>query len=286
MMELKGNSGAVVSIRHGRYGSTYVRKAAADVLRNDRLREQCRKQRISHGMGLKCPQVYDEGFDGGLYYFDMEYISGVSLFTHILNGQSICSDIRACLSNIDSLCREGETGCYTRADFVGKIKTICESIAPKLATGEHSALLEAMGHLEAFEWPDIAQSECHGDFTLENIIVSTRGVYLIDFDSVEFSSIVADYTKLFQDTRGHWCLRNRKFRQVELSNFYTKLHQIDRIAGDYLSDRFDFSAKTNDYFAAFHLLRTLPYAKDDESFAYAAASICNLLGVRPAHESP
>lgn len=237
-------------------------------------------------MGLKCPQVYDEGFVDGLYYFDMEYISGVSLFAHILNGQSICSDIRACLNNIDGLGREAGNGCYTCADFVGKIKTIRQSIAQKLTAGDYPALLEAMGRLEAFEWPDIAQSECHGDFTLENIIVSARGVYLIDFDSVEFSSIVADYTKLFQDTRGHWCLRKRKFRPVELSNFYTKLHQIDRIAGDYLSDRFDFSAKMNDHFAAFHLLRTLPYAKDDESFAYAAASICNLLGVRPAHESP
>ena len=60
----------------------------------------------------------------------------------------------------------------------------------------------------ARDWDNIPESPCHGDLTLENILLTAgKTVGLIDCDEAFVSSWWLDFGKLFQDIAGHWCLR-------------------------------------------------------------------------------
>ena len=62
--------------------------------------------------------------------------------------------------------------------------------------------------LSARDWSAIPESPCHGDLTLENILLHQRRAVFIDCDETFASSYWLDLSKLFQDVDGHWCLRH------------------------------------------------------------------------------
>jgi hypothetical protein len=57
-------------------------------------------------------------------------------------------------------------------------------------------------------WAGIPGSACHGDMTLENLLLpQNRNTVFIDCDEPFISSYWLDLAKLCQDIDGHWCLR-------------------------------------------------------------------------------
>src|SRR3990172_5998535 len=58
----------------------FVRKISQDADSNARLQIQCAKQRIWANVPdrvIQCPQIYQDGFLEGLFFFDMEFIQGL-----------------------------------------------------------------------------------------------------------------------------------------------------------------------------------------------------------------
>ena len=81
---LGGHSGCQIFLIEEDDGSVYVRKISKDKEYNSRLKIQSEKQASFSGDPIKAPKVLSTGYtDEGLYYFDMEYIQGVTLAEYI-----------------------------------------------------------------------------------------------------------------------------------------------------------------------------------------------------------
>ena len=74
----------------------------------------------------------------------------------------------------------------------------------------------------------LPKSMYHGDFTLENIMHTNSGFYMIDPVTIEYDSYIFDIAKMRQDLECKWFLRNS---DIKLD---TKLQQIqDRLKEEY-----------------------------------------------------
>lgn len=97
----------------------------------------------------------------------------------------------------------------------------------------------------------LPQSTYHGDLTLENIIHTDQGFYMIDAMTSEYDSYIFDIAKLRQDLECRWFIRNDNLKlDVKLKNLQ-----------DNILDAFPFA--NNDYLLILMLLRVYPYMKDD-----------------------
>lgn len=74
---------------------------------------------------------------------------------------------------------------------------------------------------------NIPQTEYHGDFTLENILFTNRGFYMIDPLTSEYDSYVFDLVKLRQDLECKWFLRKENIKiDVKLKNLQDNLFDV------------------------------------------------------------
>ena len=115
-------------------------------------------------------------------------------------------------------------------------------------------------------WGGIPLSDCHGDLTLENILMRRDGqIVFIDFDVPEQSSWWLDLAKLFQDLHGHWCARHMILRAPESPESLTAHLALSRAAARLEPLLYRLIPKGQEWIwplVAFHLLRTIPYAND------------------------
>lgn len=275
MIELRGYSGAIICVVNDAQG-VFVRKSASMPEKNDRLRLQSEKQDNFYRAGIRCPRVLRDGYINGLYFYDMDYICGESLTSYLLHGNDVPSPVEACLLSFSSLKNIDIGVSYNSLDFINKINRIKDNIKNSDYFNKSSAgyIIDRMINLE---WPEVEKTDCHGDLTFDNILVGRDGVYLIDFDSVDINSLVVDYAKLFQDTRGLWCLRSVVGRGMDVANIYSKFSKLDRLLSDFLYKKFGVDDRLCNQYAAFHLLRTLPYSRCRGDFTFALDAIDRLI---------
>lgn len=74
----------------------------------------------------------------------------------------------------------------------------------------------------------IPKGGCHGDFTLDNMIIGDDGrFYLIDFLETYLETPLQDFVKLKQDTEYGWCVRKlNKSDQTKASVFFDKIKAL------------------------------------------------------------
>jgi thiamine kinase-like enzyme len=123
-----------------------------------------------------------------------------------------------------------------------------------------------MDLLKRYDFSGIPESECHGDLTLQNIMISEEKIYLIDFLDSFFNSWVIDVAKILQDVDLHWSYRHFKMdANLELRLLVAKEEIIKavRIMPDGDKILFDIY-----YILLLNILRIYPYAKDDETFSF------------------
>ena len=78
--------------------------------------------------------------------------------------------------------------------FLNKIQTLKQNLL------NFNELNEAFKILENFNWSKIPKTPCHGDLTLENILITQdKKLYLIDFLDSFYNSWMIDIAKLLQD---------------------------------------------------------------------------------------
>jgi hypothetical protein len=88
-----------------------------------------------------------------------------------------------------------------------------------------------------------------------------------------------DFGKLFQDIRGHWCIRNLSIASLssELVNASQKLEQLRRPFLS-LTSTIDVALTARlPQLAALCLLRALPYSQDPAVVAFLCHRICRVL---------
>ncbi len=205
--ELSGHSGCRLNL-YKDHSRIFLRKDAGDVSYNKRLKKQYIKQKKFALKDVKTPEVFDCGVDDdGIFYFDMEYINGIAMSEYMNQIK-----IKEIVDLIGLLFKalpipQGRTSPTAQNVFSDKI----QSIASKIVQGRGSAeAAEAIELLQKFDFSKIPLSPCCGDLTLENIILSSKGIYVIDLLDSFYNSWMIDVAKLLQDIELGWSYRFQK----------------------------------------------------------------------------
>ncbi|HTO39930.1 MAG TPA: phosphotransferase [Rhizomicrobium sp.] len=275
-----GHSGATITL----YGSgvqAYVRKQAADVARNERLMRQAEKQRLLCAHGVALPRVLGEGVgEDKRAFFDMEYVPGRTVADAVIHAAPIDrAALLRSLGNLLWLFQMQQGDALSPALFHAKIDEIGTKCATRMPTNRRMAEIWGCGaKLMAYDWDGVPQSPCHGDLTLENILLTRkRGIVFIDCDEPFASSWWLDVAKLFQDVQGHWCIRTL-YGTAEPAQFLNAVQKIDQLSGDlYKLVANDALREKLPQLTALHLFRCLPYVKQEDVVNFVCARIQHVL---------
>jgi hypothetical protein len=262
-IELSGFSGARVLLIREHSGQPFVRKISASAAGNARLQAQAIRQKLIAGLiegSARTPKVFSEGFEGDLYYFDMEYVHGLDgiSFLRTASFPAILRFTEALCTTIERFARlvDRELQISPREAALGK----CHEIRAAMPADQPRAVA-AMGRLidlvETSAMPDsVAVTACHGDMTLENIVVTDSGeIVFIDLLDTFFNHWTADIGKLDQDLKVGWYTRKSPPLPVGVVAF------VRKSLGELAERLFPGSRRFIALFVCIHLARILPYAK-------------------------
>ncbi len=260
--DLGGHSGCKILLCEKDNNEVFVRKISSGYNYNKRLKIQADKQSEYSNPNIKVPRVLRNGYtEDGLFYFDMEYVQGITMSEYIKTIEigkvrSICEVI---VNNIVSMDSDG-----TEADesiFANKI----ESLQEKLASKNNIVINDAVRMLKKHSWKRFIKTQCHGDLTLENIIVKDNQLYLIDFLDSFYDSWIMDISTIMQDVQTMWSYRHDKETEIN-----TKLRLL--VFKDILMDTVK-KVSPDDYVEVYYalllkLVRIFPYTKDKETYEF------------------
>lgn len=259
--DLSGHSGCRVMLCQAG-GDPFIRKQSTSLAYNERLKRQLLKQKHFNMDAVRTPAVLGAGYDGGFFYFDMEYIPARKMAESIEH-----LDIEDILHFLDMLfeslpLRRKKPGARAAALFSCKIGAVTRNLPRREAT-----VLEAVRKLRNFDFSTVPHSYCCGDLTLENILVTeNRRIYLIDFLDSFYNSWMIDVAKLFQDLEFRWSYRSLPkdiHRELKL-----------RIAKEVLVKKVvDLEEGVSKLYMIYHIillntLRILPYTHDAPTLRY------------------
>lgn len=213
-MKLYGHSGCILSLneQNGRY---YIEKKSERYEYNERLRKQCIKQSQYKSDIFHSIDVLSWGYDqNGFFFFDMEYIPGITLAEYIRD-ISLCEIEDLANKLFGNISNFGPYDGEAKSIFAKKISSVSESIKK---IGVDVKWIEDF--LLQYEWPYMVRSSCHGDFTLENMIVYQGEIYLLDFLDSFYDSWIIDFAKVLQDIDIFWHYRKETYIN---NNLYLRL---------------------------------------------------------------
>ena len=271
-MKLKGFSGCKLDIIETGT-KKFVKKISANKNYNVRLQRQQLKQSEIILDGFNACHVYDFGTEDGLFYFLMDYVQGKTLAEEMF-------DIN--LYKIDCLAEK----LLNHAINYEKPNYDAELIFDKKISDLHKNLFrvtrlnEIFLMLKNFSWQYVIPSKCHGDLTLENIIVSEDNLTPIDYLDSFYDSWMLDAAKILQDADIMWSYRYAKInsnlivRLTVMRDLIIKKIKAMHMGGELL--------ETVYMLLLLNLIRIYPYVKDcrTENFlnakvAYIANKIKN-----------
>jgi tRNA A-37 threonylcarbamoyl transferase component Bud32 len=167
---------------------------------------------------------------------DMEYIHGLDIKTYLKSHQPV----RLLQFLIETI--ERSVGNTVLKDYTSVYKA-------KLAEIDFSLLPFTLDDLVAKLPTHLPQSNYVGDLTLENIIYTEDGFFLIDCATIEYDSYIFDIAKLRQDLDLRWFTRNSDLVLDVKTNYISQQ----------LRDRYPES--DNDYLLILMLLRVYKHAR-------------------------
>lgn len=200
-IKLIGHSGCKLEINEEN-GNLFVIKTSKNIDYNNRLKEQCEKQKNFKHKFFNTPNILKSGFNkDGLFSFSMEYINGLTVSEYFRSIE---------IGNIDDLVKNffGIIPDHYSFDNSAK-KTFLsklEELENKININDND-FLDVFLKLKEYNWSYCVSGDCHGDMTLENIILSGNKLYLIDFLDSFYDSWMIDIAKILQDVECKWSYR-------------------------------------------------------------------------------
>ena len=130
----------------------------------------------------------------------------------------------------------------------------------------NSVRKQALEKLKAFDFSSVPISPCCGDLTLENIILSSSGVYVIDLLDSFCNSWMIDVAKLLQDIDLGWSYRHKE-RDCNLNLRLTMAKQ------NLLDNLFLMEDGVKNIIVIYHILllnviRIYPYTSDKKTLQF------------------
>lgn len=265
-IDLGGHSGCKIYLIESDDGRNFVRKISKDKEYNSRLQVQCNKQALYIGSKIKAPKVLRSGVtDEDLFFFDMEYVQGITLAEYIRNIEigKIKGLVDALVDNVDKEKYVEKNEANTI--FIKKFSDLQLKLA-----GNNMVIDEAFNLLMSHDWSPFSHSFCHGDMTLENIIVKNDELYFIDFLDSFYDSYLMDFGTLLQDVQVMWSYR--KDKNVDM-NLILRLVVFRDLLIDSICEKNESLVKEV-YFALLQkLVRILPYTNDELTWKFLLEEI-------------
>ena len=262
-MEFKGYSGCRLKLIEAGQRK-YVKKMSVDEDYNSRLQAQFLKQSKIILDGFKSCRVYDSGFEDKLFYFKMDYVQGETLAKKMFNvelGDIKCIVEKMLLHAVN----------YKKPNFAADdiFQSKIESLQTKLS--RYPYLNQVFGMLKNFSWQYVISSKCHGDLTLENIIVSKESLTPIDFLDSFYDSWMIDAAKILQDADLMWSYRNIS-KNGNLVVRLTIMRDLitEKIGKMFMGDKI---LETVYMILLLNLLRVYPYVKDSLTEKFLSSKI-------------
>ncbi|WP_415945848.1 phosphotransferase [Selenomonas montiformis] len=276
--DLGGHSGCKIVLCEPDQGDVFVRKISSSIDYNSRLKKQKEKQKKYHSNKIKVPKILNEGYqDDGLYFFDMEYIQGITMAEYIKGMEvskikSFVDDLLEDIIDFDN-CGESDVGA-----FLNKINALND----KLSDLQNPIINKALSILKEHNWKYFHESSCHGDMTLENIIISNNSIYLIDFLDSFYNSWILDLSTILQDVQTLWHYRNDG-----KININTIIRLI--IMRDILVDKMKKLMGAN-YIEVYYalllkLIRIYPYTNDEITYEFLNTKTKDIIELIEMHNS-
>jgi hypothetical protein len=264
---LGGHSGCQIFLIEDDDGHVFVRKISKNKDYNPRLKIQSEKQAVFQGETIRAPKVFKSGYTNeGLFFFDMEYIQGITLAEYIKTMEigKVKGLVEYLVSSLVpkkniELTKEEQDN--VAAIFVNKVHTLRETLSEQ----NNDIINQSLDMLETHDWSKLAPSQCHGDMTLENIIVKNDKLFFIDFLDSFYDSWFLDIGTLLQDVQVMWSYRfqddvsmNTVLRLIVFRDLL--LDEIRKIDADYVLEIY--------YSLLQKLIRIYPYTKDEATYQF------------------
>lgn len=250
----KGLSGCELEL----INNNIVRKYSSNLRYNDRLEIQMRKQKIFKNDTfefIKTPKIVDSGFINQLFYFDMEYISGQQLYDLFIFGtkNDINNFIKYLNSYFDYLIKNSKFIEINHFKISNKLKL--ESLI--IDSDYKSFIKYLISKIDDVKSKSFISSDCHGDFTIGNMIYYNNCIYLLDFLDSYIDTPIIDLVKLKQDLFHNWLLLNSDYNK---SDFYRAV-QISKFVWGKISKKYLDYINTIEFkiLEAINFLRIEPY---------------------------
>ncbi len=268
--QFSGHSGCVVGL-YQKDKEFFVRKSAASLAYNFRLKKQFAKQKnFVNSSHVLAPAILNCGMQDGLFYFDMQFVAARTLAKYIPSVQiAEITDFVRCLFKSLYLNNNLNNANANRI-FSMKIR----SLENKLTQFPH--LKGAFDKLKAQDWGRVYKSPCHGDLTLENIMITPdHRLYLIDFLDSFYNSWMIDLAKLFQDVVLKWSFRYQKIPPAtQLRLQIAKEALIEEIL---TAPNGKEKLSTIYHILLLNVLRIYPYVKDQTTQEFLDDAVNNLV---------
>ncbi len=213
IQKLKGHSGSEVSLKEWPGGGLYVEKVGNTERNVERMI-------VLRDMGYRVPKIYYSEED----YLLMEYIHGLDMKNYLLHN-NVHQLYNFIGQTIDDFSDDSVMMDYTEI-YHKKLSWLDSNKEMPFTKKE---LIDKLPKL-------LPKSTYHGDFTLENILYTNPGFYMIDPVTIEYDSFVFDIAKLRQDLECKWFLRNTDVKldtKLEILNSKLK-HEYEQYINDYL----------------------------------------------------
>ena len=208
----------------------------------------------------------------GLFYFDMEYIQGITMAEY-MNTIEI-GKVKEIVESIiaDIIPENNENPEVEEKIFRDKIL----SLKGKLSYRNNTIIYDALDLLSNYAWKNFTKSICHGDMTLENIIVKNGQLYLIDFLDSFYDCWILDVSTLLQDVQTLWSYR---FQQEININTLIRLKVFRDVLMDEVKKKTEKSVMDVYYALLLKLIRIYPYTKDEKTYEFLNEKTKMVLGI-------
>ena len=232
-----------------------IRKYSPGNYFKDRFKLQIEKQIIfseSNHNNLFTPDILHHNDE----YFDMQYIPGESYneFFSKCNKQDLDNIVNICSNYFNKILSSSEK--YTDEN----IKYLLIDKFNKLK--KESTHIEYIDYIiqkiNSSQFNDIPKTNCHGDFTVANMIFFKGKICCIDFLDSYIETVIVDMVKLKQDIYYEWILNinegNLRIRQsfdYLWNKFYSEFKQY-------------YNLEFTNFITILNWLRIEPYIKTDK----------------------
>lgn len=276
-IKILGHSGCLVEIVEN-FSDICIRKATLNNHYMDRLKAQITKQKQFSVLfnSVQVPKIYGEYTSPHVYFAEMQYITGLDIFTFF--------DV-ASKDDLDKFFNVIEDYLSESLSLSEMMDFPLDKIYQKLSSLEldfTDTLPSANRHISRLKcvlvdhtFPSIPIGFCHGDLTFSNILVEPdcENIYFIDLLDSFLESPIQDIVKLKQDIIYHWSTK-KTVQSFDVCRSKIIFAYFNKRLDKFIEKHFLNKAVVS-LFQIINLLRILPYTDDFELINYLHACIEN-----------